>query len=222
MEIPKLPPTPADPTAGTPARAAQTPLRERAAQAPPAANVPADGSGIKPLDLASALKILLTEVKLALIDAMRTPLPDLNEPLPQVAPAAAPEDAAPQAARAMVELLLRLVPEEEMHADALNQAVAVMRRALEAGSQNAIDRVSAWRGTPASIADALQQARALALVVVSDEAASDILMRPEWLGLAPGIARLRRRLRRRRVLLTDLDADHVEPDMKSDPQERGR
>jgi hypothetical protein len=98
----------------------------------------------------------------------------------------------------------------------------VMRRALEAGSQNAIDRVSAWRGTPASIADALQQARALALVVVSDEAASDILMRPEWLGLAPGIARLRRRLRRRRVLLTDLDADHVEPDMKSDPQERGR
>jgi hypothetical protein len=220
MEIPKLPPTPADPTAGAPTRAAQTPLRERAAQAPPAANVPAEDSGIKPLDLASALKILLTEVKLALIDAMRTP-PDLNEP-PQVAPAAASEDAAPQAARAMVDLLLRVVPEGEMHADTLNQAVAGLRSALEAGSQNAIDRVSAWRGTPASIADALRQARDLALLVVSDQAASDILMRPEWLGLAPGIARLRRRLRRRRVLLTDLDADHVEPDLKPDPQEGGR
>jgi len=222
MEIPKFPPIPADSAAGAPTAGVPTRLGERAGQAPSATNAAADRSGIKPLDLASALKILLTEVRLALIDAMQSPLRDPNDSLPQFVHASAPEDAVPQAARGLVELLLRFVPDGDMSAEVLNQTVSRLQAAMEAAGQNAIERVSAWRDTPASIPDMLQQARTLAIVVIGGEVPSNILMRPEWLDLAPRIARLRRRLRRRGVSLTDADADHVEVELKSDPEQHGR
>jgi len=214
MDISKLPPASVVPTAATPAAAA-TP--ERNPLALPAAPAPAAGSGIKPLDLASALKILISEVKLAFVEAGNSAaLPD-----PAWAFAGAPDAALPQAARALVELLLNFVPAQDMPAEALDRAIAGMLKVMDSAAQNAIERVGLWRDTPASVPDALGQVQTLAADAIAAALAADVpagmLMRPEWLGLVPRLAQLRRRLRRRRILLTDTDADHVAPELKPDP-----
>lgn len=211
MDIPKLPPLPAVPAASRPGVPG-----DRTAQAASAPKPPTDGFGFKPLDLASALKILISEVNLALIDLRRSAAAPASVVPPDFAMTV--EDAVPQAARVLVELLLRDVPAQDMPAESLDQAVATLRNTITVASQSAIERVSQWRDTPASMADALRQVQALAAGAMAGEIPAGILMRPEWLGLAPRLAQLRRRLRRRTLWLSESDADHVATELKPDPE----
>ena len=251
MEISKLNPAPAVPAASAPgvgSSAARGPgagvvapaaPAERTAQTLPETGAPAADAGIRSLDLASALKILIAEVRLALIDAQiaggagGSAAPSRASGASGASPASTiagvvlpPEESLSQAARALVDLLLGFTPAQEMPAEALERAIVGLRQVMDTAAQSAIERVAAWRDTQPSLADGLRQAQARAAAAITagiaDETPPGLLMRPEWLGLGPRLAQLRRRLRRRRLLLTDRDADHLdaEPDTGPDADKR--
>lgn len=173
--------------------------------------VPTPGAGgpdIRPLDLAGALQILVAEVELALTEA------GLGAGAPAPGAGTTGIDAAQSAAaRVLLSAFLRALPPASEPPATFFAAVQRAAQALADGSQAAIDRVAAWRGTPAALVAALQQGRQLSLALISDDRIqSPILAHPECLSLANEWARLRRRRRRqeRRLLLTDTDADWLE------------
>jgi hypothetical protein len=189
-----------------------------------------DHADIRPLDLAGALQILVAEVRAALIDVLVADLavPSRATQSPDSAAAenttaagnmaAAGNSAAVAhaevfaaiasqdfdgpvpAARAMVDLVLRSLP-ETFEPDAWSALLPRVDLALQSGVQRALDAVSVWRDVPPAVVEGAQQSGNLALALSVDEPIYP-WPPPEWLGMAPRLGRLWRRrcfLRRRLV-----------------------
>ncbi len=217
MEIPKTP-APADAL-----RTLTAGLGER--QSPAAAPIaPADRASIRLLDLPGALQILIAEVNLALTEAGLAPADaSSSETLLRWAAAQPPlalllsdagsaQSVQEMPARALVEIFLRTLPSADLPPQEWMVAVKKLSLTLAAGSATAIERIAAWQDMPAKLPAWLGQARELALALVAEDAASPpLLLRPEWLGLAAGLARFQRlRRRKRRLLLSPTDADWLD------------
>jgi hypothetical protein len=197
------------------------------ANGPPAV----DRADIRPLDLPGALQILVAEVRAALTETLLADLqPAAGAPAPsRAAPSpgdrAGPASPAPAnaetfaggavaqdlddpvaAARLIVDLALRSLP-EAFEPDAWGGALARTDLALQAGVQRALEAVGAWRDVPPAIIEATRESGTLALTLTADEP-TYAWPPPEWLGMAPRLARLwrRRRILKRRLLDPDYGA----------------
>jgi hypothetical protein len=185
-------------------------LAERGAQTATPLVAGADRSSIKALDVPAALQILVAEVQLSLTEAGFESL-TAGAPLRSAAPLSTTA-----AAPALVGQFLRLIPQDDATPQAAwNAAVERVLQAISRGSGAAIERVIAWRDTPPTVAATLLEVRTLALAVISGEQAA-LLSRPEWLGLGASLQRLRQR-RRRALLVTDTDADHLDLPARDEP-----
>jgi len=185
---------PAAPTAA----AARTPTASPAEQGPqsPANSQPiADRADIRPLDIPAALQILLAEVRASFeLEAVATgqdAIEAANTP--------------PQAARALLQMVLSAMPDESASMPAWSAALARVETALQAGLDRGIDTVSVWRDVPPIVMDASREVRALVFSALADEPQNPAWLRPEWAGLAPRSERFWRRRRLARRLLTDPD-----------------
>jgi hypothetical protein len=154
-----------------------------------AAPVAADRSDIRPLDIASALQILLAEVQASLDLPMEAVIP--QSPV--------------QAARALVEMLLRGLPEDAREATAWTAALTRVEGAIQSGLERAISVVTNWRDVPAAAVDAVHETRVLYLSALGDEPNIPLWFRPEWTGLVQSLHRFRRRRRNARRRLSDPD-----------------
>jgi hypothetical protein len=154
-----------------------------------AAPVVADRTDIRPLDTASALQILLAEVRASLDLPMEAGIP--QSPV--------------QAARALVEMLLRGLPEDAHAATAWTAALTRVEAAIQSGLERAISVVTNWRDVPAAVVDAVKETRVLFLSALGDEPNIPLWFRPEWMGLVLSLHRFRRRRRNARRRLSDPD-----------------
>jgi hypothetical protein len=109
------------------------------------------------------------------------------------------------AARQIVELVLRALPEEAGDAEIWTSALLRVESALEAGLQQSVSTVSNWRDVPQVVVDSVAQSAALVLQALSEEMPNPLWLRPEWVGLAPRLERFWRRRRAARRRLTDPD-----------------
>jgi hypothetical protein len=184
MEISKVPP--ADiPTA----RAGTATTAEQGL--PAAVNVApvAVRADIRPLDVPAALQILLAEVRAGL---------DLPVDV------AVPQSPA-QAARALVEIFFRELPEDASNAPAWMTALARVETAMQSSIERAIGLVTLWPEAPAAAVDAVKETRALYFSALGPDRQNPLWLRPEWIGLGPRLQRFWRRRRRARRRLTDPD-----------------
>jgi hypothetical protein len=156
--------------------------------AAPIAALP-DRADIRPLDVSSALQILLAEVR-----------GGLDLPL-DAAMIAAPE----QAAAALLELLLQGLPEDSHDVPAWSSALLRMEAVIQSGMERAISIVTQWRDVPPAVVDAVKEARAQFASALEDDPQNPLWLRPEWLGMAPLMQRFRRRRRNARRRLVDPD-----------------
>ena len=148
-----------------------------------------DRADIRPLDISSALQILLAEVQA-----------ELDLPLDAALPAA-PE----QAARALLEIFLQGLPEDPRNVAAWSSALMRVAAAIQLGMERAISIVTQWRDVPPVVADAVKETRAQFASALDDDPQNPLWLRPEWLGLAPLMQRFRRRRRNARRRLVDPD-----------------
>ncbi len=151
--------------------------------------VPADRADIGPLDIASALQILLVEVRAGL---------DLPS---DVAVMQAPD----QAARALLSLFLQGLPENVRDVPVWTSALVRVEAAIQSSMERAVGIVIQWRDVSAGVVDAVKEARTLFVSALADDAQNPLWLRPEWLGLAPTMQRFRRRRRDARRRLLDPD-----------------
>jgi hypothetical protein len=182
----------------SPAAAAARSTAPAAEQGPPStANAApiADRADIRPLDIQAALQILLAEVRAAFELQALVMAPGANEAL----------DSPPQAARALVQMILGAMPDDSAGTAAWHAALAPVETALQAGLDRGIDAITVWREVPASVVDAAKEARTLVVSTLGDDVQNPVWLRPEWLGLAPRLERFRRRRRAARRHLTDPD-----------------
>jgi hypothetical protein len=184
MEVSKMPP--AD-VAATRARTS-TLTGQGSSLAAPIAALP-DRADIRPLDVSSALQILLAEVRTG-----------LDLPL-DAAMLEAPE----QAARALLEIFLQGLPEDPRDVPAWSSALLRMEAVIQSGMERAISIVTQWRDVPPAVADAVKEVRAQFASGLDDDPRNPLWLRPEWLGLAPLMQRFRRRRRNARRWLIDPD-----------------
>ena len=196
MEINKVPPAEVSTVrAGTAAMTGQ----ESAAAADVAAT--ADRADIRPLDVPAALQILLAEVRAGLdLASDAAVVPDPTNPIDP----ANPMDPI-RAARQLVEILLRAVPDDADDAPAWTAALAHAETAMQSSVERALSIVSLWRDVPPSAVDAVKETRALFLTVLGDDPNTPLWLRPEWMSLGPLFQRFRRRRRNSRRRLTDPD-----------------
>ena len=185
MEVSKVPP----PDVAM-ARAGATALTEQGSPSAAALAPPADRADIGPLDISSALQILLAEVRAGLdlpSDAVVMQAPD-------------------QAARAL-------------DAPAWTSALVRVEAAIQSSMERAVGIVTQWRDVSAGVVDAVKEARTLFASTLDDDPQNPLWLRPEWLGLAPTMQRFRRRRRNARRRLVDPDYpttsldDGEEPDL---------
>jgi len=184
-------PAPANAAARTPT----APPAQQGPQSPPNAAPIADRADIRPLDVPAALQILLAEVRAA--------FELLAVAMGEEANVAA--NGPPQAARAMVQMVLRAVPEESASIPAWNAELARVETALQAALDRGIDAVTMWRDVSPTVVDAAQEARTLVFSALGDDPQNPAWLRPEWVGLAPKFERFWRRRRLARRRLTDPD-----------------
>jgi hypothetical protein len=194
MEISKLPPvdvptaragTATTPEQGLPAAVNLAPIADRA--------------DIRPLDVAAALQILLAEVSAGL------DLP-ADGAIPQPAnPQSVNPQNPTQAARALVEIFLKQLPEDAGNAPAWMAALERVETAMHSSIERAIGLVTLWPEVAAAVVDAVKETRALFLFALGPDRQNPLWLRPEWLGLGPRLLRFRRRRRRARRRLTDPD-----------------
>lgn len=161
---------------------------------------PPDRADIRPLDISSALQILLAEVHAGL------DLP-LNAAMP-----AAPE----QAARVLLEIFLQGLPEDPRNVPAWSSALLRTEAAILSGMERAISIVTQWRDVPPAVADAVKEARAQFVSALDEDPHNPLWLRPEWLGLAPLMQRFRRRRRNARRRLVDPDYPSVDLDQSEE------
>jgi hypothetical protein len=191
MDVTKMP---AAPTAAA-ARTPTAPPAEQGPQSPANSEPIADRADIRPLDIPAALQILLAEVRASFeLEAVATGQ-DANEAA----------NTPPQAARALLQMVLSAMPDESASMPAWNAALARVETALQTGLDRGIDAVSVWRDVPPIVMDASREVRALVFAALADEPQNPAWLRPEWAGLAPRFERFWRRRRLARRLLTDPD-----------------
>ncbi len=160
-----------------------------------------DRASIRPLSLPDALQILIAEVRASLSSVLLEPLGQPDAP----GQTDAMIQSTPQAASRLAELYLKFVPEDVSHPAPWLEAIKVVQAAFDGGVDRALDIVAKWREVPREIVDAVNEAHSLALAALGDEPPLGLWVRPEWVGLAPQLARLRRLRRRARRRLTDPD-----------------
>jgi hypothetical protein len=222
MDVTKMP------APGTASGGAASAAPQQSAQSPARAAAIADQADIRPLDIPAALQILLAEVR-ASFELLAIAMDGET---------AAGAESPAQAARALIQMVLRGLPAESAttppstagqgSAAALNTAQwnvaqwnAALERidsALQAGLDNAVSAVSVWREVPASVVDATKETRALVLAILGDDPQNPIWLRPEWAGLAPRFERFWRRRRFVRRRLTDPDHSTASFDDGSEPR----
>jgi hypothetical protein len=186
------------PTLATATRQAVA-LPERGAPLPSEPASALDRADIKPLDVPAALQILIAEVReaftLLLIEAGDTSNPGNLDSAGNVG-----------SARALVYMVLQSLP-DTLDEAAWSEALPQVEAALQAGVQRAFDVVGGWRDVSPVVLEATQASARLALQVLSDEPQNPLLLRPEWMAMAPRLARFWRRRRKSRRRLTDPDYD---------------
>jgi hypothetical protein len=176
-------------------RASSAAPAEQGATGPPQSAPRADRVDIRPLDVSGALQILLAEVRAAFdsleIASNVSGLPGADSPS--------------QAAQQLVEMALQALPDDAPLAPELITALERIDVALQLGFDRAVGTVSGWRNvTPVTI-ESIKETRQWVLAALGDDAQNPIWLRPEWLGLAPQLERLRRRRRLARRRLLDPD-----------------
>jgi hypothetical protein len=190
MDVTKMP-APAGAAARTPTAAPA----EQGPQSPPKATSIADRADIRPLDIPAALRILLAEVRAAF--EMQAVAMDEN--------ASEPVNGPPQAARALLQMVLRAMPDESASMPEWTAMLARVETALQSGLDRGIDAVSVWRDVPPIVVDAAQEAHTLVFSALDADPQNPVWLRPEWAGLAPKFDRFWRRRRLARRQLTDPD-----------------
>jgi hypothetical protein len=201
MDISKMPapaiapstaPTGAARTPGTPAAAAAT---DQGPQAALSAAPIAERADIRPLDLLAALQILLTEVRAAFeLQAIA-----MGED------AGAPLSSPPQAAHALLQMLIDAMPDETASMPVWTHALARAETAVQTGLDRGIEAVTLWRDVPAVVVDAAKDTRTLVFSMLGDDPQTPSWLPPEWAGLELKLQRFRRRRRLARRLLRDPD-----------------
>jgi hypothetical protein len=190
MDVTKTPPP------GAAARSATAPASESGSQRTANAAAVADHADIRPLDTSAALQILLAEVRAAFELQAIAMGEDASEAV----------NSPPQAARALLQMVLHAMPEEAANMPGWNAALARAETALQTGLDRGIDAVTAWRDVPPIVVDAAREARTLVFSTLGDDPQNPAWLRPEWAGLAPRLERFWRRRRRARRQLADPDS----------------
>lgn len=160
-------------------RAAGAAPAERGPPSPGDIAPPADRADIRPLDIAGALQILLAEARAG----FDLPSDDTIAQSP------------PQAARALVDLFLRAIPEDERDAAAWSGELARVEMVMQTSIERAIGVVAAWRDVPSVVVESVKDAQAQFSAALGSDPRSALWLRPEWIGLAPRFQRFRRRHR---------------------------
>jgi hypothetical protein len=155
-----------------------------------------DRANIRPLDIPGGLQILLAEIRASLDVPADAAAPGSPESFP---------DSPLQAARQIVEWMLKALPDDAADVPAWTAALAKMESSLESGLQQASDTVAAWHDVAPAVVDAVQQSGSLVRAVLGDVQPNPLWVRPEWAGMAPRLERLWRRRRGARRRLTDPD-----------------
>jgi hypothetical protein len=163
----------------------------------PATAAATDRADIRPLDIAAALQILLAETRASFELTTLT--------LAMTTETTVPAENRPQAARAVVEVFLRAIPQDTADSGVWTAAVAQAEAALHAGLDRAIATISTWREVPAMVVDAAKETQAQIFSALADDPQNPAWARPEWAGLAPRLQRFWRRRRLARRQLTDPD-----------------
>ena len=202
--------------AGAAARTPTAPPAEQGPQSPANAAPIADRADIRPLDVPAALQILLAEVRSAFeLLAVEMGAAAMGEEANEVV------NSPPQAARALLQMVLRALPQEtgstlEETADtpAWNAELVRIETALQTALDRGIDAVATWRDVPPIVVDAAQEARTLVFLALGDDPQNPAWLRPEWVGLAPKFERFwrRRRLARRRLTDPDYPSGNLDDD----------
>jgi hypothetical protein len=196
MDVTKMP-APAAAAARTPT----APPAEQSPQSPANAAPIADRADIRPLDVPAALQILLAEVRAAFELQAVAMGQDAGETV----------NSPPQAARALLQMVLNAMPDEGAIPDegasvpAWNAVLARVEAALQTGLDRGIDAVSVWRDVPPIVVDASKEVRTQVFSALDDDSQNPAWLRPEWAGLAPRLERFCRRRRKARRQLTDPD-----------------
>jgi hypothetical protein len=190
MDVTKMPAT-----GGAAARTPTAPPAEQGPQSPANAAAIVDRADIRPLDVAAALQILLAEVRSAFELLAVAMGEDANEVV----------NSPPQAARALLQMVLRAVPDETASMPAWTAELARVETALQTGLDRGVGAVTMWRDVPPIVVGAAQEARTLVFSALGDDPQNPVWLRPEWVGLAPKFERFWRRRRVARRRLTDPD-----------------
>jgi len=184
-------PAPASALARTPT----APPAEQGPQSAPKAAPIADRADIRPLDVAAAMQILLAEVRAAFELLAVAMSEDAGEAA----------NSPPQAARAVLQMVLRAVPDETASTPAWNAELARVETALQTGLDRGMDAVTLWRDVPPTVVEAAQETHTLVFSTLDADPQNPAWLRPEWMGLAPEFERFWRRRRVARRRLTDPD-----------------
>ena len=187
-----LPQGPAGAQPGPPSAGSAGPL------APEPAPLPAGGldrADIRALDVAAALLILTTEI----LDSWGMAAPRTAGQTP------------PQAAAWIVDALLKALPAEHAGARAWLEAEAALQAGIAAGLGRATALVSARGPADPAVEAALPETHALITAALAEDAATGLLLRPEWSALAPRLQAWRRRRRTLRRRLQEPDDERWEP-----------
>ena len=180
---------PAPSPATSAVRTPTAPPAEQGPQSTPNAAPVADRADIRPLDISAALQILLAEIRAAFESQALVmgsyPIEAPNSP--------------PQAAHALVQLVLAAMPDETGGTAAWNTVLARLEPALQAGLDRGLEAIIVWRDVAPSVVDAAKETRSLVLSALGEEPQNPVWLRPEWAGLGPRLERFwrRRRLARR-------------------------
>jgi hypothetical protein len=183
------------PLGSQPARPSTASAPQTGSQSAPTVAAATDRANIRPLDVPAALQILIAEVRASFELTALSMESDANIPI----------DGPPQAARAVLQLFLQAVPEEAPSMPAWTAAVAQAEGSLQAGLDQGIAAIAAWRDVPTIVVDAGRETHALVFSALSDDAQNPAWLRPEWAGFAPLLERFWRRRRLARRRLTDPD-----------------
>jgi len=190
MEISKVPPADA-----LNVRAGTSTLTEQGSQLAAEIAPMSDRADIRPLDISSALQVLLAEVRAGLdlpVDAAVTQAPV-------------------EAARALLDLFLQGLPEDARNAPAWSFALFRMEGVIQPSIERAISIVTQWPDVPPTVVDAVKETRALFVSALDDDPQNPLWLQSEWMGLVPIMHRFRRRRRNARRRLVDPDYEEPAP-----------
>jgi hypothetical protein len=193
---------------GAVARTPTAPPAEQGPQSPGNAAPIADRADIRALEVPAALQILLAEVRSAFELLAVAMGEEANEVV----------NSPPQAARALLQMVLRAVPEETASMPAWNAELARVETVLQTALDRGIDAITVWRDVSPIVVDAAQETRTLVFSALGDDPQNPAWLRPEWAGLAPKFERFwrRRRLARRRLT----DPDYPSGSLDDDSEQR--